>query len=71
MILLTVYISNGVSHCRSTAGRSFGFDLVNRFVTAVIISRVQTAFGSDGRVDLGGGIVEVVVGVACDVPFPR
>ena len=45
----------------------FGFDLVNRSVLEIVFSRVRTALGSGGRVNLGrkteGGIVIVEAAV--------
>ena len=62
----------------SAAGRLFSFDLVNHFVTEVMISRVQTALGNGGlrleggrRKDRGHRETRKRLRVACDVPFPR
>ena len=38
--------------CVSAASRSFDFDLVNRFVTGVMIFHVQTTPANGGRVGL-------------------
>lgn len=50
--------------CVSAAGRSFDFDLVNRFVTEAMILHVQTAPANGGRVGLdwraeGGRIADI------------